>query len=195
MSSSPPLPHGFAVNMDMAYCAYLSYTKGTMSWEEAQRVWDCMDRLGLPRKHPYFIDPARMHPTLMKMQKTQAGMHRVPVPLGIGQYTFRTDITADELREVCQQYAQVLIMAPDAPTRSPTASLRSGSTLAESGSAGSSPSSRLATPAAGGLGATHLVKMGTRVHATGTGVEESAQQPDTLMVRKERERERVGDGG
>lgn len=50
----PPLRHGHAISIDMAYSATLANLRGLLSDEEHKRLLNLFSRVGLSMDHPQF---------------------------------------------------------------------------------------------------------------------------------------------
>lgn len=54
MIPDPPLRHGHAISIDMAYSATLANQRGLLSDEEHKRLLNLFSRVGLSMDHPDF---------------------------------------------------------------------------------------------------------------------------------------------
>lgn len=107
MSSSPPIMHGEAVNVDGFICIILSHRKGWISTELRNRVFAAMTDIGIPTWHRAC--------TLKLLSKAvrdgiehRHGKLRMPLVKGkIGEYGFVDECEDHELEDALQQLAQL----------------------------------------------------------------------------------------
>lgn len=113
MSTSPPIMHGEAVNVDGFLCIILSHRKGWISADLRNRVLATMRNIGMPTWNPAC--------TLKLLTKAitdgiehRHGKLRMPLVKGkIGQHGFVDECTEEQLKDVIDQ---VLMLHPGAKT-------------------------------------------------------------------------------
>ncbi len=110
LAPDPPLLHGHAVCVDMAFSTTLAERRGYISGEERERVLSLMSRLGLAIDSPY-LTPDLLDEATESIVKTRDGRLRAAVPKPIGSCFFIDDATPEELRhnlvvhrELCSAY-------------------------------------------------------------------------------------------
>jgi 3-dehydroquinate synthase len=102
----PPLRHGHAIAIDMAYTATLSMTRGLLTAEEHSRLLGLFSRAGLAIDHEVFNDETLAIGT-KKILETRAGRLRVAVPGPLGSCTFVNEYTDEELAEVLKKHKDI----------------------------------------------------------------------------------------
>lgn len=94
-----PLPHGLAVNIDMAISIILSINRGTLSKEDGYRVLSLMQEVGLPITHSSFYQGDELWGAFEDTVKHRDGMQNLPLLAGIGKCQFVNDLTGLEFKQ------------------------------------------------------------------------------------------------
>lgn len=110
LAPEPPLFHGHAINVDMAFSTTIAEQRGYITANDRDRILGLMSSIGLA------IDSAYLTPELLgratdSILQTRDGLLRAAVPNPIGSCSFVNDLSTDELeqmltvhREVCAGY-------------------------------------------------------------------------------------------
>jgi 3-dehydroquinate synthetase len=106
----PPMFHGHAVNIDMAFSATIAQRRGYISTDDRDRILGLMSGIGLAIDSPY-LTPELLRESTESITQTRDGLLRAALPHPIGSCVFLSDLTAPELaelaashREVCRSY-------------------------------------------------------------------------------------------
>ncbi|TWU71428.1 hypothetical protein ED733_001980 [Metarhizium rileyi] len=95
----PPLRHGHAISIDMAYSATLSRVRGLLSPDHHLRLLNLFSRAGLSMDHHQF-DEALLDKATAAILRTRDGKLRAAVPISpLGDCVFLNDVTHEELCE------------------------------------------------------------------------------------------------
>lgn len=96
LTPEPPLFHGHAIAVDMAFSATLAAELGHISATDRDRVLRLLSSVGLAIDSPYFTGEliARATPSIMQ---TRDGKLRAAVPKPIGTCHFVNDLTVEDL--------------------------------------------------------------------------------------------------
>lgn len=97
MRALPELLHGEAVNIDMALSSVISFNRGLMSRLDLDRIFNVMRGFELPTWNSLLEKPKVLNEALTDTLRHRGGKQRIPLPVGIGEYTFINDLTEDEL--------------------------------------------------------------------------------------------------
>ncbi|KAK7209896.1 hypothetical protein V2G26_017074 [Clonostachys chloroleuca] len=93
----PPLRHGHAISVDMAYSATLANLRGLLSSPDHARLLRLFSRAGLSMDHPQF-DPAILEKATSAILRTRDGKLRAAVPVSpMGDCVFLNDVTHEEM--------------------------------------------------------------------------------------------------
>lgn len=103
LTPEPPLLHGHAVNIDMAFSATLAACRGYISSTERDRILGLMSRLGLSLDHPS-LDIELLWEATQSITLTRDGLLRAAVPSPIGTCTFVNDLTREELAATLEEH-------------------------------------------------------------------------------------------
>ncbi|PSN11218.1 3-dehydroquinate synthase [filamentous cyanobacterium CCT1] len=106
LSPEPPLLHGHAVNIDMAFSATLAACRGYITTEERDRILSLMSRLGLALDHPN-LDIELLWEATEAITLTRDGLLRAAVPHPIGTCHFVNDLTREELATVLAEHKRL----------------------------------------------------------------------------------------
>lgn len=94
---NPPLRHGHAISIDMAYSATLSYLRGLLTAEDHQRLLRLFSRAGLSMDHDQFDGPL-LEKATAAILRTRDGKLRAAVPISpMGECTFLNDVSQKEM--------------------------------------------------------------------------------------------------
>lgn len=99
----PPLRHGHAITVDMAYTMILSWHRGYVPESEVHEWFDLATSVGLTVDHPAF-DNELLLKSVEAIKKTRDGKQRFVLAKPIGQCVFANDITNDEFAEVLAKH-------------------------------------------------------------------------------------------
>ncbi|WP_209020561.1 sedoheptulose 7-phosphate cyclase [Nocardioides sp. 1609] len=110
LTPDPPLFHGHAISVDMAFSATLSERLGFISTTERDRVLGLLSAVGLAIDSPLFT-PDLLERATPSIMQTRDGLLRAAVPAPIGTCHFVNDLTVADLvrtlvahKEVCAAY-------------------------------------------------------------------------------------------
>ncbi len=110
LTPSPPLRHGHAIAIDMAFSATLAHLRGYLTEADRDRIFWLFSRLGLALDNEH-LTPELLHRATRAIVQTRDGSLRAAFPRPIGTCHFASDITDDELtralaahREACRRY-------------------------------------------------------------------------------------------
>lgn len=103
LQPNPPLRHGHAISIDMAYTATLAYERGMLPKEEHTRLLRLFSRAGLSIDHPLYDDIAIEKGTAAILG-TRDGSLRLAAPSPLGQCQFINEFTIEELKQTLQQH-------------------------------------------------------------------------------------------
>ncbi|MDX2228214.1 MAG: sedoheptulose 7-phosphate cyclase [Leptolyngbyaceae cyanobacterium bins.349] len=103
LTPEPPLLHGHAVTIDMAFSATLAAQHGYITPADRDRILGLMSRLGLTLDHPHFDLPLLWKAT-QSITLTRDGLLRAAVPGPIGACHFMNDVTREQLEAALQEH-------------------------------------------------------------------------------------------
>lgn len=110
LAPDPPLFHGHAISVDMAYSATLAHRRGYISAADRDRILELFSALGLAIDSPWLTTDLLERATASILQ-TRDGKLRAAVPRPIGTCHFVNDLTLAELtdalathRATCARY-------------------------------------------------------------------------------------------
>jgi 3-dehydroquinate synthetase len=110
LAPEPPILHGHAVCVDMAFSATLAERRGYITAAERDRVLGLMSRLGLAIDDPH-LTPGLLAEATDSILKTRDGSLRAAVPRPIGTCAFIDELGPEELdktltvhRGLCRAY-------------------------------------------------------------------------------------------
>ncbi|CAJ63281.1 2-epi-5-epi-valiolone synthase (partial match) [Frankia alni ACN14a] len=111
MRALPALLHGEAVSVDMALTTIVAERRGLISAPDRARVFNLMKRLRLPVWHPLCGTDLLAH-ALRETTRHRDGLQRIPLPVGIGDARFVSDLTHEEVTRAAEVLRDL-----DLPTR------------------------------------------------------------------------------
>lgn len=110
LAHDPPLRHGHAISVDMAYSATLAYVRGLIGADDHRRIMSLFSRAGLTMDHPMF-DEVLLRRATDAILKTRDGKLRAAIPAPLGECIFLNDVTTCEMlralemhKEICKGY-------------------------------------------------------------------------------------------
>lgn len=106
LTPDPPLFHGHAISVDMAFSATISEQRGYISTAERDRVLGLFSSVGLAIDSPFFTGDLLERATPSIMQ-TRDGLLRAAVPDPIGTCRFVNDLTVEELKQILEVHKAV----------------------------------------------------------------------------------------
>ncbi|MFB9385540.1 sedoheptulose 7-phosphate cyclase [Pseudonocardia petroleophila] len=113
LTPDPPLFHGHAISIDMAFSATLAHLRGYLSAGERDRILGLMSRLGLAIDSPHLTAELLVSATESIVQ-TRGGQQRAAVPRPIGECFFVNDLTSDELTAALAEHRRTCAAYPRA---------------------------------------------------------------------------------
>jgi 3-dehydroquinate synthase len=113
LTPEPPLLHGHAVNIDMAFSATLAACRGYITSAERDRILGLMSRLGLALDHPS-LDIELLWKANQSITLTRDGLLRAAVPHPIGRCHFVNDLTREELEATLKEHKNLCADYPRA---------------------------------------------------------------------------------
>jgi len=111
LTPEPPLFHGHAISVDMAYSATIAEQRGFITTADRDRVLGLFSNLGLAIDSPYFTDEVIAKATASILQ-TRDGLLRAAVPKPIGTCHFVNDLTVEELQTHLAEHKRVAATYP-----------------------------------------------------------------------------------
>ncbi|KAM7189755.1 hypothetical protein V8F33_009894 [Rhypophila sp. PSN 637] len=109
----PPLRHGHAISVDMAYSATLALQRGLLTADDHRRLLDMFSRAGLTIDHDQFDDQILDKGT-DAILKTRNGLLRLAVPSPLGSCVFVNEVSKQELREALKVHKRICASYPRA---------------------------------------------------------------------------------
>ena len=111
LQPSPPLRHGHAISIDMAFSATLALETGLLGKEEHTKLIKLFSRAGLAIDHHLF-DDVTIEKGTAAILKTRDGQLRLAVPNPLGNCTFINDYTLDGLKQVLVKHKEIATQHP-----------------------------------------------------------------------------------
>jgi 3-dehydroquinate synthase len=96
LTPTPPMFHGHAISVDMAFSTTIAKERGYISESERDRVFWLMSRIGLSLDSPHLTSELLAAATPSIVQ-TRDGLLRAAVPMPIGTCHFINDLTPGEM--------------------------------------------------------------------------------------------------
>ena len=103
----PPLRHGHAISIDMAFSATLANTRGLLSDDEHRRVLNLFSRAGLSMDHHLF-DEEVLDKGTQAILKTRDNKLRAAVPSPLGSCVFINDAGVKELNAALRRHKELM---------------------------------------------------------------------------------------
>ncbi|MBD2463488.1 sedoheptulose 7-phosphate cyclase [Oscillatoria sp. FACHB-1407] len=113
LTPEPPLLHGHAVSIDMAFSATLAARRGYISLGERDGILGLMSRLGLALDHSD-LDIELLWKATQSITLTRDGLLRAAVPHPIGTCHFVNDLTREELAATLKEHKSLCAAYPRA---------------------------------------------------------------------------------
>ncbi|KAK4096851.1 2-epi-5-epi-valiolone synthase-like protein [Parathielavia hyrcaniae] len=107
----PPLRHGHAISIDMAYSATLANMRGLLSDAEHKRMLDLFSRVGLAMDDPQFTEEVLDRGT-KAILRTRDGKLRAAVPSPLGKCVFLNDVSLDEMFAALKRHKDIVKSYP-----------------------------------------------------------------------------------
>ncbi|KAG6021537.1 hypothetical protein E4U40_005206 [Claviceps sp. LM458 group G5] len=109
---NPPLRHGHAISIDMAYSATLSRKRNLLTEEDHMRLLRLFSRAGLSMDHPQF-DAPMLDKATAAILRTRDGKLRLAVPISpLGDCVFLNDVSHEEMSEVLDAHKKLVGQFP-----------------------------------------------------------------------------------
>lgn len=108
---NPPLRHGHAISIDMAYSATLANLRGILSDSEHLRLLNLFSKAGLSMDHPQFDEDVLERGT-KAILKTRDGLLRAAVPSPLGSCVFLNDVSQQEMGEALRKHKEIMQTYP-----------------------------------------------------------------------------------
>ncbi len=106
LTPHPPLFHGHAISIDMAYSATIAEQRGLISTADRDRILALFSGLGLAIDSPYFTAELVERATASILQ-TRDGQLRAALPAPIGTCVFVNDLDVAELTALLAEHKRV----------------------------------------------------------------------------------------
>lgn len=103
----PPLRHGHAISIDMAFSATLANMRGVLSDADHRRLLDLFSKAGLTMDHPQFDEDVLERGT-KAILKTRDGLLRAAVPSPLGDCIFLNDVPLHELFAALRLHKEIV---------------------------------------------------------------------------------------
>ncbi|KAK4129717.1 2-epi-5-epi-valiolone synthase-like protein [Parathielavia appendiculata] len=103
----PPLRHGHAISIDMAYSATLANMRGLLNDVEHKRMLDLFSRVGLAMDDPDFTEEVLEQGT-KAILKTRDGKLRAAVPSPLGKCVFLNDVGMNEMIAALKRHREIV---------------------------------------------------------------------------------------
>jgi 3-dehydroquinate synthase len=108
----PPLRHGHAISIDMAFSATVSHVRGLLSSEDHTRLLRLFSRAGLSMDHPAFDGPL-LEKATAAILRTRDGKLRAAVPVTpLGKCVFLNDVSHDEMCTALTEHKRIVANFP-----------------------------------------------------------------------------------
>lgn len=107
----PPLRHGHAISIDMAYSATLANIRGMMSDSDHKRILSLFSTIGLSMDHPDFNEDILDKGT-KAILKTRDGKLRAAMPSPLGKCVFLNDVTQEQMAEALRKHKEIMKQYP-----------------------------------------------------------------------------------
>ncbi|KAJ6441507.1 3-dehydroquinate synthase [Purpureocillium lavendulum] len=104
----PPLRHGHAISIDMAYSATLSHMRGLLTSADHRRLLQLFSRAGLSMDHEQFDGPL-LEKATTAILRTRDGKLRAAVPVSpMGECTFLNDVSQKEMLAALEMHKDLM---------------------------------------------------------------------------------------
>ena len=106
LAPDPPLFHGHAISVDMAFSATIAEQRGYLPTEDRDRVLDLFSAMGLAIDSEWFT-PELLERATASILQTRDGRLRAAVPRPIGTCHFVNDLDVAELVQILAEHKRV----------------------------------------------------------------------------------------
>ena len=106
------LLHGHAISVEMTLSSFMSYKRGWLSEKDLHRILKLFSEYELSLWHDILLNEKCMNEGFDKILQKRGGNLAIPVPIAIGKCKYINDLTKLELREIIQEYKQVVSKYP-----------------------------------------------------------------------------------
>ena len=106
------LLHGHAISVEMTLTSFMSYKRGWLSEKDLHRILKLFSEYELSLWHDILLDEKCMNEGFDKILQKRGGNLAIPVPIAIGKCKYINDLTKPELKEIIQEYKQVVSKYP-----------------------------------------------------------------------------------
>ncbi len=106
------LLHGHAISVEMTLSSFMSYKRGWLSEKDLHRILKLFSEYELSLWHDILLNEKCMNEGFDKILQKRGGNLAIPVPIGIGGCKYINDLTKLELKEIIQEYKQVVSKYP-----------------------------------------------------------------------------------
>ena len=106
------LLHGHAISVEMTLSSFMSYKRGWLSEKDLHRILKLFSEYELSLWHDILLDEKCMNEGFDKILQKRGGNLAIPVPIAIGKCKYINDLTKLELKEIIQEYKQVVSKYP-----------------------------------------------------------------------------------
>ena len=106
------LLHGHAISVEMTLSSFMSYKRGWLSEKDLHRILKLFSEYELSLWHDILLDEKCMNEGFDKILQKRGGNLAIPVPIAIGKCKYINDLTKPELKEIIQEYKQVVLKYP-----------------------------------------------------------------------------------
>ena len=106
------LLHGHAISVEMTLSSFMSYKRGWLSEKDLHRILKLFSEYELSLWHDILLDEKCMNEGFDKILQKRGGNLAIPVPIAIGKCKYINDLTKPELKEIIQEYKQVVSKYP-----------------------------------------------------------------------------------
>ena len=106
------LLHGHAISVEMTLSSFMSYKRGWLSEKDLHRILKLFSEYELSLWHDILLDEKCMNEGFDKILQKRGGNLAIPVPIAIGKCKYINDLTKPELKEIIQEFKQVVSKYP-----------------------------------------------------------------------------------
>ncbi len=106
------LLHGHAISVEMTLSSFMSYKRGWLSEKDLHRILKLFSEYELSLWHDILLDEKCMNEGFDKILQKRGGNLAIPVPIAIGKCKYINDLTKSELKEIIQEFKQVVSKYP-----------------------------------------------------------------------------------
>jgi len=92
------LPHGYAVAYDCILTATIAMKRGILSKSEYLDILTLFNTFDFDFKNEIYLDYNLLWASFIEMTKHRGGNQNLPIPVGLGSYSFIQDLTYEEMK-------------------------------------------------------------------------------------------------